>query len=95
MEDSKNHPGTKLRVEGPYCCSDKELLAIIFNTGTHKHTAIEIAEMLLDKFDGLNNIMGHKLRELMEVEGIGPVRATQIAALFELTKRIIRNLENA
>jgi DNA repair protein RadC len=29
----------------------------------------------------------------MEIEGIGEVKATQIAALFELTKRIIRNVE--
>lgn len=95
MDTSFEHPGGKLRRLGANHCSDRELLAIIFNTGTKNHTAVEIAEMLLDKFGGLNNIMGHKLKELMEVEGVGAVRATQIAALFELTKRIVRNLETA
>ena len=33
-------------------------------------------------------------KELMEVEGIGAVKATQIAAVFELTKRIIRHIES-
>ena len=29
----------------------------------------------------------------MEVKGIGEVKATQLAAVFELTKRIIRHIE--
>ncbi len=95
MDTSFEHPGGKLRRLGANYCSDKELLAIIFNSGTKNHSAEKIAEMLLEKFGGLNNIMGHKLRELMEIEGIGAVKATQVAALFELTKRIIRNLETA
>jgi DNA repair protein RadC len=89
------HPGGKLRRLGANCCSDIELLAIILNTGTKKYNAEEISEMIIDKFGGINNIMGKKLNELMEIDGIGEVKATQIAALFELTKRIIRNLEAA
>jgi DNA repair protein RadC len=95
MDKTYEHPGGKLRRLGANHCSEKELLAIIFHTGTKNHSAEQIAEMLLDKFGSLTNIMGHKLRELMEVEGIGPVRATQVAAFFELTKRVIRHLETA
>jgi len=93
MDEYYNHPGGKFRRMGPEHCSERELLAIIFNTGTKKHSAEAIAQMLLDKFGGLNNIMGHKLSELMEIEGIGAVKATQVAAFFELTKRVIRHLE--
>ena len=93
MSNLYKHPGGKFRRLGPSACSDRELLAIILNTGTKKYNAESIAEMILDKFGGLNNIMGKKLNELMEIEGIGEVKATQIAALFELTKRIIRILE--
>jgi DNA repair protein RadC len=93
MSNLYKHPGGKLRRLGSNSCSDKELLAIILNTGTKKYNAEAISEMILDKFGGLNNIMGKELNELMEIEGIGEVKATQIAALFELTKRIIRNLE--
>ena len=89
-----NHPGGKLRRMGSHTCSDRELLAIIINTGTKNYTALQIAEMILDKFGSLTNIMGNQLGELTEIEGIGITKATQIAALFELTKRIIRNLEN-
>jgi DNA repair protein RadC len=93
MSNLYKHPGGKLRRLGSNACSDKELLAIILNTGTKKYNAEAISEMILDKFGGFNNMMGKKINELMEIEGIGEVKATQIAALFELTKRIIRNVE--
>jgi DNA repair protein RadC len=95
MDNLFKHPGGKLRRMGPSSCTDKELLAIILNTGTKKYNAEEISEMILDRFGGLNNIMGRTLIELMDIEGIGEVKATQIAALFELAKRIIKNLETA
>ncbi|MBM2813283.1 MAG: radC [Ignavibacteria bacterium] len=94
MKSSYNHPGGKLRRQGAWTCSEKELLAIIINSGTKNFDSVQIAEKLLDKFGGLNNMMGHTLHELIEIEGIGITKATQIAALFELTKRILRNLEN-
>lgn len=93
MTELYKHPGGKLRRLGANACSDKDLLAIILNTGTSKYSAEKISEMIFEKFGSLNNLMGKKLSELIEIKGIGEVKATQIAALFELTKRIIRNLE--
>jgi len=95
MSDLIEHPGSKLRKLGGNYCSEKELLAIIINSGTRNKSALEIAEIILDKFDGLTGLMGKKLYQLMEIEGIGAVKATQIAAVFELTRRIIRKLETA
>ncbi len=93
MIETYKHPGGKLRRLGPHECTEKELLAILINTGTSKYNCEEIAEKILDKFDGLLNIMGHAIGDLMEIEGVGIVKATQIAAVFELTRRIIRRLE--
>jgi DNA repair protein RadC len=93
MSEVFKHPGGKLRRLGANSCSDRDLLAIILNTGTSKYSAEKISEMVLEKFGSLNNLMGRKLSELIEIEGIGEVKATQIAALFELTKRIIKKLE--
>jgi DNA repair protein RadC len=94
MKKDYKHPGGKLRRLGPSHCTDKELLAIIINTGTKNLTAEQIAEKLLDKFGTVYNFAGKMLKELMEVEGIGAVKATQLAAVFELTKRIIRHIES-
>lgn len=93
MPEIYKHPGGKLRRLGANSCSDRDLLAIILNTGTSKYSAEKISEMVFEKFGSLNNLMGKRLSELIEIEGIGEVKATQIAALFELTKRIIKKLE--
>ena len=87
------HPGGKLRRLGPTKCSEKELLSIIINTGTKKYSADQIAQNLLDKFGTIYDLQGKILKELMEIEGIGAVKATQLAAVFELCRRIVRHLE--
>lgn len=83
------HAGSKLRQDGPWKCTEKDLLAIIINSGTKKYTAYQIAENLLDKFGTVYQIQGKRICDLMEIEGIGGVKATQIAAVFELCRRII------
>ncbi|MDI6766424.1 MAG: hypothetical protein QME52_06335 [Bacteroidota bacterium] len=88
------HPGGKLRRISPSQCSEKELLSIILHSGTKKLNAEQIAQKLLDEFGTVYNLPGKTLNELMGVEGIGPVKATQLAAVFELTKRIIRHIES-
>lgn len=87
------HPGGKLRRLGPTKCTEKELLSIIINTGTKKYSADQIAQNLLDKFGTVYDLQGKTLKELMEIEGIGAVKATQLAAVFELCRRIVRHLE--
>ena len=88
-----NHAGGKLRRVGPSKCTEKELLSIIINTGTKKYSAAKIAEVLLTKFGNIYNLQGKEMSELMEVEGIGAVKATQLVAVFELCRRIVIHLE--
>jgi DNA repair protein RadC len=87
------HPGGKLRRLGPTKCTEKELLSIIINTGTKKYSADQIAQNLMDKFGTVYDLQGKTLKELMEIEGIGAVKATQLAAVFELCRRIVRHIE--
>jgi DNA repair protein RadC len=88
------HTGGKLRRLSPAQCSEKELLAVILNTGTKRSSSSQVAQDLLDRFGTVYDLSGKPISELMEVEGIGPVKATQLAAVFELTKRIIRHIES-
>ena len=87
------HPGGKLRRLGPAKCTEKELLSIIINSGTKKYSANQIAQNLLDKFGTVYDLQGKTLKQLMENEGIGEVKATQLAAVFELCRRIVRHIE--
>lgn len=87
------HSGGKLRRLGPAKCTEKELISILINTGTKKYSADQIAQNLLDRFGTVYNLQGKTLNELMDIEGIGAVKATQLAAVFELCRRIVRHLE--
>lgn len=87
------HPGGKLRRLGPTSLSDKELLAIILGSGSSGRTAEEIAEEIISKYYSLQGIMGKTIGDLMKIKGLKEVKATQIAAVFEVARRIVKALE--
>ena len=87
------HPGGKLRRLGPASCSEAELLAIVIGHGSRSNPADEIALEIIDKYKNIGGLMGVSLEELMKIRGIKAVKATQIAAFFELTRRIIKHIE--
>ena len=71
---------------GPEALSDAELFAIILRTGSKGDNVIEMSNRLISKF-GLTNLFESSLKELQEVNGIGPSKAMQILAITELSKR--------
>ncbi|MFH1227888.1 MAG: UPF0758 domain-containing protein [Planctomycetota bacterium] len=87
------HPGGKLRRLGPSFCTDKELLAIIIGSGTKGKSAEQIADEIIDKFHSVYGLMGKSLSEIEEIKGLKLVKATRLAAIFELSRRIVKYLE--
>lgn len=87
------HPGGKLRRLGPQALTDKELLAVILGSGSSGRTAEEIADEIIYKHYSLQGLMGKSISELMAVKGLKEVKATQIAAVFEVARRIVKALE--
>lgn len=84
-------PYEKLEKLGPQVLSDAELLAIIIKTGSRNETSVALAQRLLtvDTSDkGLNFLYDLSLEQLRNINGIGKVKAVQIKALMELSKRI-------
>lgn len=96
-KDSKDvswsHAGGKLRRIGPDSCTESELLAIILGSGVKSKTAQQIADEILEKHHSLYGLMGISLKELMQIKGLKDVKATQLAAVFEITRRIVKYLE--
>jgi len=88
-----SHPGGKFRRLGPASCTETELLAIILGSGSKGKTAEQIAQDVTDKFGTLSDMMGVSLRELMKTKGLKEVKATQLAAVFEIARRIVKQLE--
>jgi DNA repair protein RadC len=89
------HPGGKLRRLGPQFCSEADLLAIILHSGANGRSAIDIASELIEKFGGLSGIKGKTLKELMKTKGLKATKATQIAAVYEITRRLLKDLERS
>lgn len=83
-------PREKLIERGSGSLSDSEVLAVIFGTGRKGISAVELGREFLQKFGSLRQMSRASMEEFTEIEGIGPAKATHLAAVFELGKRIAR-----
>ena len=82
-------PYEKLEMYGETSLSNAELLAIIIKTGTKEESSVAIAQKILN----LNKNTNTKDLRFMQVKGIGKVKALQLKAICELTKRISRPID--
>lgn len=84
----EERPRERLIRHGADRLANKELLAILLRTGTQKESALRLAERLLARFDSLLGLATASYEELLQIKGIGPAKATDILASFELAKRL-------
>lgn len=72
--------------------TEGELLAIILRTGTKDSSALELAKQVLAMAsyprEGLLGLYDLTLEQLMEIKGIGKVKAIKLKCLTELSMRI-------
>lgn len=92
-------PYEKLELYGEDILSNAELLAIIIKTGTKDETAISLANKVLNLNQNHNTgdlrfLHDVSINEFMSIRGIGKVKAIQLKAVCELTKRIARPISN-
>lgn len=82
-------PRERLQALGPQALSDEELIAIVLRTGAHDASALDVGRALIVRFGGLAGLNGASLSELGHVHGMGPVKAVDLKASFELGKRLL------
>lgn len=87
-------PREKLARNGAQSLSTQELLAIILRTGTAGRSALSLADRLLHAHGGLRGLAGADIGELIRTEGVGKVKAIQIAACVELGRRLAVQMED-
>jgi DNA repair protein RadC len=80
-------PRERLQRLGAENLSALELLAIVLSRGIKGESVIKTAQRLLDRFDNLPAIAGASIEELSAIRGIGPAKACQLKAAFELANR--------
>ena len=88
-------PYEKLKIYGAENLTNSELLAILIKNGTKNYTAIDLANNVLKLNDNkekedLSFLQDVSISELMNIKGIGEVKAIRILAVCELVKRINR-----
>jgi DNA repair protein RadC len=81
-------PREKLIRSGAEALSNAELISIILRTGSTRQTAVRLADELLARVEGLRGLIDVSVEELTKIPGIGPVKAMQLVALSELTRRL-------
>ena len=84
---AEDRPREKLRQRGASALSDAELVAIFLRTGMKGRSAIDLAKDLLRRHP-LASLVSAPLEELSKTKGIGPTKAIQLKAAFELARRL-------
>ena len=92
-------PYEKLEMYGAETLTNSELLAIIIKTGTKDETSIMLAQKILNLKNSNNKqdlrfLQDISIKELMTIKGIGKVKAIQIKAVGELTKRLSKPIND-
>ncbi|MDA8100403.1 MAG: DNA repair protein RadC [Nitrospiraceae bacterium] len=80
-------PRERLLQQGAGELTDAQLLAIILRNGAGGRTAVDLGRELLDRFGGLSGIAQAGIAEICTVRGIGPAKAAEIKAAFEIGRR--------
>lgn len=86
----EERPRERMKSSGKSSLSNKELLAIILKTGTKEKSVNELAIDLLNKYK-LEELEEISLNKLLEIKGIGEVKAIELLASIELGRRMFLN----
>lgn len=82
-------PREKLLSHGPAALQDAELLAILLRTGTAGNGVLQMAQQLLDRFQGLGGLLRADGKALATVKGLGPAKRAELLAVLELARRTL------
>lgn len=81
-------PRERLIHRGAESLSAQEILAVILGRGVKGESVMVTAQKLLSKFGSLRGIADSSVEELSRVNGIGPAKAAQLKAAFDLSRRL-------
>ena len=84
----EERPRERLSMYGENNLSNEELLMIILKTGIRGLSVKEVSLNLLKECGELSNLKSMTLNRLMKIKGIGRVKAIELMAIIELSKRM-------
>ncbi|MDF1531508.1 MAG: DNA repair protein RadC, partial [ANME-2 cluster archaeon] len=72
---------------GPAALSDSELLAIVMRTGTRGENVLNLCSRILSTYN-IQQLSRASPTKLQEIRGVGAAKAAEMAAMFELARRL-------
>ena len=82
-------PRERLALRGVGGLTSAELIGLVWGSGTRGRSAVDLAADALVAHDGLAGLSRASEPELATVAGIGPAKAAQLVAAFELGRRLL------
>jgi len=83
----EERPRERLIRNGPESLSNAELLGIILRTGSKEENVVNLCSRILSEYS-IKQLSLANVSRLMQVHGVGKAKAAQIAAVFELARRL-------
>lgn len=83
-------PREKLEKYGAGKLSDAELFAILLRTGPKGIGVLDLSKKILRQFPG-SKLANATFKELKNIHGLGPAKACEIIATFELGRRMLKD----
>ncbi|WP_148705295.1 RadC family protein [Methanosarcina siciliae] len=83
----EERPRERLIRNGPESLSNAELLGIILRTGSREENVISLCSRILKEYN-IKQLSLANVSRLTQVHGVGKAKAAQIAAVFELARRL-------
>jgi DNA repair protein RadC len=86
---AEERPRERLRQRGAAGLSNAELVALLWGTGGAGRSVVELASDAVALTGGLSGLAAASTMELEALPGVGAARAAQLAAAFELGRRLL------
>lgn len=81
-------PRERLLNYGKENISNEELLAILLKTGSKNNSSREIAGLILQKIEDINNLENININTFNDIKGLGKIKTIELIAAIELGRRI-------
>lgn len=89
----EQRPYEKCQEKGVEALTNQELIAILLRTGSVEESALDLAGRVLNSSaseDGLRTLATMSMEQLMQIRGIGKVKAMQLKCICELSRRMAK-----
>ena len=85
---AEERPRERLAHYGPKSLKTSELVAILLRTGQRGESALALADRLMAHYGSLGALARASIDDLQQFAGIGPTKAIEMSAAFELGRRL-------